>query len=171
MMYQLDVTKLNSDDAVNEARVQLKISKSRYQTMLVLCYMFAVFAVAGCVAAGVVAHRTHEAPSLGMALLIAVAVGAALMWGSECDQRGLSAYWALGDLAALSGTADKCKDALALCASSPAAEAVREKALASGRQLYMFDYSAMCAATEQQARETTAANHDAVCRELHGLAA
>jgi hypothetical protein len=107
--------------------------------------MFAVFTIAGCVAAGVVTHRTHEAPSLCKALLIAGAVVAALMWGGECDQRGLSAYWALGDLVALVVTANKCTDALALCASSAAADAVR-KALASGRQLYLFDYIAMCAA-------------------------
>jgi hypothetical protein len=36
-MYQLDVTKLNSDDAVTEAQASSKSQRAVNQTMLVLC--------------------------------------------------------------------------------------------------------------------------------------
>lgn len=166
-MHQLDIASLTSDEAVNKARRELQIAKGRYRTMTVLSFMFAVSTIVGCLSA---ALAPHPALALGWAPLIAAVTTAVLMWGIECEQRGLRAHWALADVVALSTAAGKCKEALVLCTRSSAAQAVREKALASGRQLYVFDYNAMCAAVKQQEELATASEHGAICRELHGLA-
>lgn len=52
----------------------------------------------------------------------------------------------------LAQTADAREHAEALCNRSPAAREVRNTAVESGRQLYVFDYRAMCKAVRQPVR-------------------